>query len=194
MTRWLLLFSAVIAFATPLQAQERALGDAEVLALADSHAIWCENWSETTRDCESLYTLRREPDGQLILAGMFLLTDRPAIMITIADIVTLENGRICSSGNIDDTNLQASVGGVPSAHMTDTVRLMLAEGMAEYQNSIICQQFFTEGDPGFMGEIVTADDQRLYDFESTYRMGTPETGFLLRPQIGDEPEQETIDL
>ena len=170
------------------------MGDAEVLALADRQAIWCENWSEATRDCESLYTLRREADGRLILAGMFVLTDRPLIEVTLADIVTLEQGRICSCGATSELTIQARLAGVASQEVTAMVRSLLAQSMAEYENSIICQQFFTSGDPETMGEIVTADDVRLYDFESTYRLGTVDSGFLLRPQIGETPEQEFIDL
>jgi len=188
------LFLTALGLAFPVCAQERAMGDAEVLALADRQAIWCENWSEATRDCESLYTLRREADGRLILAGMFVLTDRPLIEVTLADIVTLEQGRICSSGATSELAIQARLAGVASQEVTAMVRSLLAQSMAEYENSIICQQFFTSGDPEAMGEIVTADDVRLYDFESTYRLGTVDSGFLLRPQIGETPEQEFIDL
>ena len=47
-----------------------ALTDAEGLDLADRQVVWCENWSDETRDCETLYTLRREADGTLISAAL----------------------------------------------------------------------------------------------------------------------------
>lgn len=194
MKRLLALALGLVFLPHPLAAQEQALGDADILALADRQAVWCENWSDTTRDCESLYTLRREPDGGLVLAGMFLMTDRPALLVTMAETVTLENGRLCGTGSTDDLNIRATLAGVPSPEATQVVRAMLAEGMAEYAEARICQQFFSDGDPDHMGEIVTADDQRLYDFESVYRLGTATSGFLLRPQVEDEPAHETIDL
>lgn len=194
MMRMILTAVAGLALAAPAVAQEQAMGDAEILALADRQAVWCENWSDETQDCESLYTLRREPDGQLVLAGMFILSDRPTVQVIMAEVVTLENGRLCSSGDTDDLNIQASLAGAPSPEMSAMVRMLFAESMADYAQSTICQQFFTTGDPQFMGEIVTADDVRLYDFESTYRLGTFNSGFLLRPQIGDEPDMGMIDL
>ncbi|MBN8552880.1 MAG: hypothetical protein J0L52_08305 [Caulobacterales bacterium] len=177
-----------------MHAQERTLSDAEVLTLADGQTIWCENWNDRSRDCESLYTLRREADGRLVLAGMFLLAEAPAILITLADVVTLEHGRLCSSGNTDELVIQARVAGVPSVEMSEAFRAVLAESMAEYRTSTICQQFLSMGDPEMMGEIVTADDQRLYHFESTYRLGTADSGFLLRTQVADQPEQMMTDL
>lgn len=187
--------AAILALSSaPALAQERALNDAEVLALADRQAIWCENWDDLSRDCESLYTLRREADGRLVLAGMFLLMDGPPIIITLADVVTLEHGRLCSSGATDELVIQATISGAAAPNMAEAFRVMLAESMAEYQTSLICQQFFTTGDPEMMGEIITADDQRLYDFESTYRLGTFDSEFLLRPQVAEELEQTMTDL
>ena len=134
---------AAIALAGPAFAQERPLTDAEVLDLAVREAVWCENWSDETRDCESLYTLRQEADGALISAGMFILTLDPLIQVTVADRVTLQDGRLCSSGSTDELN---------------------------------------------------ADDERLYDFESTYRLGTFGSGFLLRPVIADTPDEGQTQL
>ena len=74
------------------------------------------------------------------------------------------------------------------------MRLILSESMAEYAESTLCQQFIATGDPNTMGEIVTADDIRLYDFESTYRLGAFDSGFLLRPQMNERAEEGMIDL
>ena len=41
---------------------------------------------------------------------------------------------------------------------------------------------------------ITADDQRLYDFESTYRLGAVDSGFLLRPMLGAPPQDEQTHL
>lgn len=176
------------------QAQERPLSDSEVLDLADRQVLWCENWSDVTRDCESLYLLRREPDGSLIQAGMFLLTDTPNIQITVAETVTLENGRLCSSGSTEAQTIMATLDGQPSPEMTAMARVILSESMAEYADSTICQQLFTSGDPEALSEIITADDLRLYDFESTYRLGSINSGYLLRPVLGAEPDEGFTDL
>lgn len=195
MIRSFLMSVAVAAAAAgPALAQERPLGDAEVLALADNQVVWCENWSEETRDCETLYMLRREADGGLVSAGMFLLSDNPLIQVTIADRVTLENGRLCSSGSTEELNVEATLGGRPSPETTMMVRMLMAESMAEYAETTICQQLFSNGDPEWLGEIITSDDTRLYDFESTYRLGTVESGFLLRPVLGEPTDDEQIQL
>ncbi len=188
------LSGAVAVLPAAALAQERPLNDQEVLALADRQAVWCENWSDETRDCETLYMLRREEDGSLISAGMFVLSQNPTIQVTIADRVTLQDGRLCSSGSTDELNIEATVGGRPSVEAGLMVRLLLSESMAAYQESEICQQLFTSGDPEWMGEIITADDLRLYDFESTYRIGTLDSGFLLRPMIDDTPDDGQIQL
>lgn len=194
MLRLLALAALLVSTALPAQAQERALTDVEVLDLADRQILWCENWSNATRDCESLYMLRRDPDGTLIQAGMFLLTDQPHIQITVAEVVSLENGRLCSSGSTENQTIQATLDGRPSPEMTAMARVILAESMAEYADSMICQQLFTSGDPNALGEIITADDLRLYDFESTYRLGPIDSGFLLRPVLNAEPDEGFIDL
>lgn len=194
MIRPLLLAAVALALPAGALAQERALTQAEVLDLADRQAVWCENWSDETRDCESLYMLRREADGTLISAGMFVLSLDPLIEVTIADRVTLEDGRLCSSGSTDELNIQATLAGRPSAQATQMVRFMLAESMVEYAESVICQQLFTNGDPEWLGEIITADDLRLYDFESTYRVGTLDSGFLLRPMAAASSENEQTQL
>ena len=188
------LAAAIALLAAPALAQERPLGDAEVLRLADTQAVWCENWSDETRDCESLYMLRREPDGSLLTAGMFTLSASPEIRVVIVDRVTLENGRLCSAGSTDELNIQATMEGRPSAEMSAMVRLLLAESMAEYADTTICQQLLTTGDPERLGEIITSDDQRLYDFESTYRIGTVDSGFLLRAAAGDDIQEGLSDL
>lgn len=189
MPRPLVLLTA-LSLCGAAQAQDRALTDAEVLDLADRQVVWCENWSEETRDCETLYTLRRDADGSLISAGMFVLTQDPLIQVTIADRVTLQNGRLCSSGSTDELNIVASRNGRPSAEASMMVRFLMAESMAEYAETTICQQLLATGDPEYLGEVITADDERLYDFESTYRLGTFDSGFLLRPVIGEPTEDE----
>lgn len=193
MIRSLALVVALAAGA-PAQAQERALTDEEVLALAERQAVWCENWSEATRDCETLYMLRRDGDGGLVSAGMFLLSSDPLIQVTIADRVTLENGRLCSSGSSDELNIEATMNGQPSAQATVMVRMLMAESMAAYADTTICQQLFSNGDPEWLGEIITSDDSRLYDFESTYRIGSLDSGFLLRPMLGEPTEDGQIQL
>lgn len=186
----------VLLIAAPLaaHAQERPLTDAEVLDLADRQVLWCENWSDATRDCESLYLLRRDPDGSLIQAGMFLLTETPSVQITVAEAVTLENGRLCSSGSTETQTIMATLDGRASPEMTAMARVILTESMAEYADSTICQQLFTSGDPEALNEIITADDLRLYDFESSYRLGSINSGFLLRPVLGSEPDEGFTDL
>lgn len=168
--------------------------DAEVLDLAAREVVWCENWSDETRDCETLYTLRQEADGSLISAGMFVLTLDPLIQVTIADRVTLQDGRLCSSGSTDELNIVASRDGRPSVEASMMVRFLMAESMAEYAETTICQQLFATPDPEYISEIITADEERLYDFESTYRLGTFGSGFLLRPVIGDTAEEGQTQL
>lgn len=185
-----LILLAALGLCGGAQAQDRALTDAEVLDLADREVIWCENWSDETRDCETLYTLRREADGTLISVGMFVLTQDPLIQVTIADRVTLQDGRLCSSGSTDELNIVATRGGRPSAEASLMVRYLMAESMAEYAETTICQQLLSTDDPEYLGEVITADDERLYDFESTYRLGTFDSGFLLRPVIGEQTDDE----
>lgn len=185
-----LAFLSVLGLCGAAQAQDRALTDAEVLDLADRQVVWCENWSDETRDCETLYTLRREADGTLISAGMFLLTLEPLIQVTIADRVTLQDGRLCSSGSTDDLNIVATRDGRPSAEASMMVRFLMAESMIEYAETTVCQQLLATDDPDYLDEIITADEERLYDFESTYRLGTFDSGFLLRPVIGSEDSEE----
>lgn len=183
-------FLAALTACGAAQAQDRPLTDAEVLDLADRQVVWCENWSDETRDCETLYTLRREADGSLISAGMFILTQTPLIQVTIADRVTLQDGRLCSSGSTDDLNIVASRDGRPSTEASLMVRFLMAESMAEYAETTICQQLLATDDPEYLDEIITADGERLYDFESTYRLGTFDSGFLLRPVIGEPTDDE----
>ena len=194
MFRLVILSLMFVAGPLAAQAQERALTDAEVLDLADRQILWCENWSDATRDCESLYLLRREADGTLIRAGMFLLTEDPDVQITVAQIVTLEHGRLCAAGSTDDQTILATLDGRSSPEMSAVARVILTESMAEYAEAAICQQLFSQGDPDALGEIITADDIRLYDFESTSRLGRIDSGFLLRPVLGDEPEEGFTDL
>jgi hypothetical protein len=193
MIRYVALLAA-LTLCGAAQAQSRPLTDSEVLDLAAREAVWCENWSDETRDCETLYTLRQEADGALISAGMFILTLNPLIEVVIADRVTLQDGRLCSSGSTDELNIVASRDGRPSVEASMMVRLIMAESMAEYADTIICQQLLATGDPEYVGEIITADEERLYDFESTYRLGTFGSGFLLRPVIGEATDEGQTQL
>ena len=70
------------------------------------------------------------------------------------------------------------------------VRALFTEAMAEYADAQICQQLFATDDPAALEEIITADEERLPDFESSYRLGTVETGFLLRPVMDEESEPQ----
>ena len=189
-----LAFLSALALCGAAQAQDRPMTDAEVLDLAAREVVWCENWSDETRDCETLYTLRQEADGTLISAGMFILTLDPLIQVTIADRVTLQDGRLCSSGSTDELHIVAARDGQPSAEASMMVRFLMAESMAEYAETTICQQLFATADPEVISEIITADEDRLYDFESTYRLGTFGSGFLLRPVIGEAPDEGQTQL
>ncbi|WP_296814377.1 hypothetical protein [Brevundimonas sp.] len=188
MSRLSCLAAAASLATAPALAQERPLTDEEVLGLAREEAVWCENWSDQTRDCESLYMLRQAPDGTLVQSGMFLMSDAPAIRVIVAERVSLTNGRLCSSGSTEELNIQATMDGQPSLEATLMVRALLTEAMAEFADAQICQQLFATDDPQRLEEIITADEERLTDFESSYRLGTVDTGFLLRPVIEDEDQ------
>lgn len=185
---------AVSLLALPAAAQDRPLTDAEVLDLAHREAVWCENWSEATRDCDSLYMLRQEADGTLVQAGMFLFSETPRIQVFVAEPVALADGRLCSSGSTDELNIRATLDGRPSPEATMMIRALFAEAMADFAEAEICQQLLSAADPEAMGEIITADGERLTDFESTYRLGTLESGFLLRPMAPIESEDGQVTL
>lgn len=147
MLRLSLLSLACAAMALPAAAQERALTEDEVLDLARREVVWCENWSDETRDCDSLYMLREASDGTLIQSGMFVMSERPTIRVVMAEAVTLTDGRLCSSGSVDELNIQATMDGQDSLEASLLVRAMLTEAMAEYADAEICQQLFATDDP-----------------------------------------------
>lgn len=186
MLRMSLAALAFVAFALPAAAQDRPLTDDEVMDLVRREAVWCENWSEATRDCESLSMLRQGADGGLVQIGMFALTETPAVQAVVADRVTLANGRLCSSGSVDELSIRATIDGQPSAAASLMFQEILARAMAEFADAEICQQLMATDDPDRLAEIITADEDRLPDFESSYRLGTVESGFLLRPILGDD--------
>lgn len=185
---------ALMAFALPAAAQHRPLTDEEVMDLVRREAVWCENWSDETRDCDSLYMLRQEADGGLVQIGMFALTEAPAVQAVIADRVTLADGRLCSSGSVEELSIRATIDGRASPEAALMFQDMLAQAMAEFAEAEICQQLVDTGDPERLGEIITADGDRLSDFESTYRLGTVETGFLLRPILEAEDDGGQVQL
>jgi hypothetical protein len=186
----LTLALCLVAAPFAVAAQERPLTDDEVRDLARREVVWCENWSDDTRDCESLYMLREGADGALIQSGMFVMSEQPAIRVLVAEVVTLIDGRLCSSGSTDELNIQATMDGQPSLEASLMVRALFTEAMAEYADAQICQQLFATDDPAALEEIITADEERLPDFESSYRLGTVETGFLLRPVMDEESEPQ----
>ena len=104
----LTLALCLVAAPFAVAAQERPLTDDEVRDLARREVVWCENWSDDTRDCESLYMLRGGADGALIQSGMFVMSEQPAIRVLVAEVVTLIDGRLCSSGSTDELNIQAT--------------------------------------------------------------------------------------
>lgn len=188
-----LLAAALLAasVALPAAAQDRPMTAAEVLDLARSEAVWCENYSEETRDCEGLYMLRQEPDGSLVSSAMFMLTDQPRVTFMVAEVVELHGDRLCSSGSVDDLNIRASVDGQPAPEvMRLAIRQIFEESMAPYADKTMCQRLLATADPAVLHEEITADDERLPEFETTYRLGDFDSGFLLRPMIAREAEAQ----
>lgn len=185
---------AAILLPQTAQAQDRRLSEGEILDLARREVVWCENYSERTRDCESLSMLRMTPEGGLVGVAMILIMQDPAIQIVVSEPVRLTGGRLCSTGTIDDMTIRATMDGQPSAQAALLARALLEESMADYADSEICQELFMTDQPGALTEIITADDERLPDFESTYRLGDMEAGFLLRPAIDDTSDTGSVSL
>lgn len=190
-----LLLAALLLAPAPALAQDRPLSAEEVLDIARREAVWCEDYREATRDCEGLYMLRQEPDGTLVSSAMFLLTEQPRVEFLVAEVVELAGDRLCSPGSVDGLNIQATVEGQPAPPvMVMAIRQVFADNLAEHADKTICQRLLATGDPEVLHEEITADDERLYDFETTYRLGTTESGFLLRPLAEAEDDPGRVEL
>lgn len=180
---------AALLAAPAVARDDRPMTADEVLDLARGQTVWCENYSEETRDCEGLYMLRQEADGTLVSSAMFLLTEQPRLTFMIAEVVELRGDQLCSSGSVDDLNIRASLEGEPAPEtMNLAIRQIFAESMAPYADKTMCQRLLATDDPAVLHEEITADGERLPDFETTYRLGDFDSGFLLRPMV--EPEAE----
>lgn len=190
-----LLPAALLLISGPAVAQDRSLTAEAVLDLARREAVWCEEYREATRDCEGLYVLRQEPDGSLVSSAMFLLTERPRVEFLVAEVVRLEGDRLCSEASAEDLNIQATVEGQPApAAMVMAIREIYADNLAEYEGRTICQRLLATADPDVLHEEITVDEARLPEFETTYRLGARDSGFLLRPIVEAEEDPGRVEL
>jgi hypothetical protein len=171
----------------------RPVTAAEIRDLARREAVWCENWSAETRDCDAVYMLRLGAGGALISTAMMQFSADPVVTVITAEPARLEGDRICTSGDTRDLNIEVLMNGVAAPlDVALAVRLTFASAMQEYAEKTMCQRLLATGDPALFEEEITADDVRLPDFESSYRMGDASSGFVLRPPAVTDDRTVTL--
>ena len=79
----------ILGHASPANAAERPLSRADVMKLAQNHAVLCEGWRDLDESCQSLLFLDMGVTGDITEVDRMQLAREPDVAVGIKNPVTL---------------------------------------------------------------------------------------------------------
>ncbi len=189
----LAVLAAAPARAQPAVAEvEHKLSATEIQDLAKRGLLWCDDWRDSSGDCNTLTLIRLSPDGKLVETTAMLISESPHLQAFIGDVDVIEGDRVCSKVNAAKTPMSFTIEGKPVASTaTSGLRSILLSTLAELDGKTVCQSFYSGDDPMKLREEVFVDGERRQDLETVYLLRDPSEGFALRPQITKSDTKES---
>lgn len=171
--------------ALPAQAAEAPLTREGLVALLKSDKVWCSSWRDKDQSCEDIAFL--EAAGDLVTQiSRYRMSQTPDLQMVVRETVKMEGASLCSTFKFAELDVVVLMDGEPAeAEQALPILSILAQSMADLEGKKACEAYVRDDATGEVKGKVTLDGEAAPEFDSIYRLLTPETRIQLRPVFED---------
>lgn len=182
---------AALALAPPAQAAEKPLTRDALLTVLRTDQVWCANWQAKDQSCEDIAFVDMLPGDKVRQVSRSRLSAAPDLQMVIRETVSVEGGALCSTFRFADLDIVVLIDNEPAPQeQAASILAIVAQSMAGLEGKKACEAFVRDATTGELRATVTLDGEPAPEFDSIYRLITPDTRILLRPLFEGE-EQST---
>ena len=196
MRLWTLLAVAVaiaLPTAAPAQAADKPLSRDALLAVLKSKQVWCSGWRDGDKSCEDIAFVDLLPGDTVRQVSRYRMSARPNLEMVVRETVRLEGGQLCSTFRFDDLEIVVLMDDQPApVDQATGILAILAQSMAHLEGKKSCEAYVRDEATGELRAHVTLDGEAAPEFDSVYRLITPDTKILLRPMFEDEEDPTPV--
>lgn len=176
---------APLLVATTAHAAEIPLTGDGLLAAIKSDKVWCSRWHDKDQSCEEVTFLEAKKDV-ISQTRRYLMSNEADIEMVVREKLKLENGALCSTFKFEDLDIVVLSGGEPAPdEQAITTRAVIAALMADLEGKKTCTAFTRDDKTGLVKSTLTLDGQAAPEFDTDYRLLSPDTRIQLRPVFED---------
>lgn len=183
-----LLALAPATFVQAAPADGLLTGDNLAQLLKSDH-VWCGEWRGRDTSCEDVGFVDVIDAKTFRQTYRYQLSDSPDMEMVVRQTVSLEGDALCSQFKFSDLDIVVLEDGAPaSPEASAPVIAMLADTMQGLEGKKTCEHFRRDVSTGEVTSFVTLDGEINSDYDSRYRLLTPDARINLRPLI--QPEED----
>lgn len=188
----LALAPATLAQAAP--AEGALTGDTLAQLLKGDH-VWCGEWRGRDTSCEDVGFVDAIDGKTFRQTYRYQLSDSPDMQMIVRQTVMLEGDALCSQFKFADLDIIVLEDGEPaSPEASAPVIAMLADTMSSLEGKKTCEHFKRDVSTGDVTSFVTLDGELSTDYDSRYRLLTPDARINLRPLIQPEDDNNGMSV
>jgi hypothetical protein len=190
-----LALAAAVVFpaALPAQAAEKPLTRETLLAVLKSDQVWCSGWRDTDQSCEDIAFIDVLNDGKISQISRYRMSADPDLQVVVRETVNVEGGALCSTFRFDALEIVVLMDDEPAPEeQAAPILAILAESMASIEGKKACEAYVRDETTGEIHATGTLDGEAAPEFDSVYRLITPDTRILLRPWFEDTEEPGSV--
>ncbi|MDP1629833.1 MAG: hypothetical protein Q8L66_00255 [Caulobacter sp.] len=190
-----LALAAILALpvAAPAKAGDNPLTREALLATLKGDNVWCSGWRERDQSCEDIAFTDLLSGDKVRQVSRYRMSDDPDLQMVIRETVIVEGAALCSTFHFEDLEIVVLMDDDPAPPEQAAPLLgMLAEAMASLEGKKACEAYVRDEATGELHATVTLDGEPAPEFDSIYRLITPDTRILLRPMFEDIKEPDVV--
>ncbi|MDQ0462494.1 hypothetical protein QO010_000242 [Caulobacter ginsengisoli] len=189
-----LLALAPATFTQAAPAEGRVTGENLAQLLKSDH-VWCAEWRGRDTSCEDVGFIDVIDAKTFRQTYRYQLSDSPDLQMIVRQTVQLEGDALCAKFQFKDLDVVVLEDGAPATpESAAPVIAMLADSMSALEGKMTCEHFSRDAASGDLVSFVTLDGEMSPDFDSRYRLLTPDARINLRPLIQPEEESSTTSI
>lgn len=156
-----------------------------LLAAIKSDKVWCSRWQDKDQSCEEVTFLEAKKDI-ISQTRRYRMSDSADIEMVVSEKLKLEGGALCSTFKFENLDIVVLSGGEPAPdEQALTTRAVIATIMADLEGKKSCAAFTQDDKTGLVKSTITLDGQAAPEFDTDYRLLSPDTRIQLRPVFED---------
>jgi len=188
-----LVLAAVLALpvATVAHAAEAPMTKAGLLTAINSNKVWCARWEDKTQSCEEVAFLEARQDA-IRQTRRYRMYEAVDLEVIVRSAVEVQGGALCSTFKFEDLEVVVLMDGEPApAEEAARSKIIVAQVLSDLEGKKTCEIFARDDKTGLLTSKVTLDGKAAPEFDTDYRLLSPDTRIQLRP-VFEETEASSI--